>query len=108
MTIHSQDEEIIQQFALKKPVARMLVNTPAAFGGMGLTTDLFPSMTQGSGLAGHGFSSDNISPMNLIYRRKVGYGVRGFSFREQQNDQTDPVSDALRRVLRKALNELNR
>lgn len=108
MTIHSQDEEIIQQFALKKPVARMLVNTPAAFGGMGLTTDLFPSMTQGSGLAGHGFSSDNISPMNLIYRRKVGYGVRGFSFREQQNDQADPVSDALRRVLRKALNELNR
>ena len=46
--------------------------------------------------------------MNLIYRRKVGYGVRGFSFREQQSDQADPVSDALRRVLRKALNELNR
>ena len=108
MTIHSQDEDIILQFALKKPVARMLVNTPAAFGGMGLTTDLFPTMTQGSGLAGHGFSSDNISPMNLIYRRKVGYGVRGFPFRERQNDQTDPVSDALRRVLRKALNELNR
>lgn len=108
MTIHSRDEEIILQFALKKPVARMLVNTPAAFGGMGLTTDLFPSMTQGSGLAGHGFSPCNISPMNLIYRRKVGYGVRGFSFREQQDDRADQLSDALRRVLRKALNELNR
>ena len=108
MTIHSQNEEIILQFALKKPVARLLVNTPAAFGGMGLTTDLFPSMTQGSGLAGHGFSSDNISPMNLIYRRKVGYGVRAFSTKEQHNVQADPVSDALRRVLRKALNELNR
>ena len=108
MTIHSRDEQIILQFALKKPVARMLVNTPAAFGGMGLTTDLFPSMTQGSGLAGHGFCPNNVSPMNLIYRRKVGYGVRGFSFREQQNDQADQLSDALRRVLRKALNELNR
>ena len=108
MTIHSRNEEIILQFALKKPVARMLVNTPAAFGGMGLTTDLFPSMTQGSGLAGHGFSSDNVSPMNLIYRRKVGHGVRAFSIKEQQNDQADPISDALRRVLRMALNELNR
>lgn len=42
MTIHSQDEEIIQQFALKKPVARMLVNTPAAFGGMGPLHRPFP------------------------------------------------------------------
>ena len=108
MTIHSRDEQIILQFALKKPVARMLVNTPAAFGGMGLTTDLFPSMTQGSSLTGHGFSPDNISPMNLIYRRKVGYGVRGFSSGDQRNDRADQLSDALRRVLRKALNELNR
>ena len=108
MTIHSRDERIILQFALKKPVARMLVNTPAAFGGMGLTTDLFPSMTQGSGLAGHGFSPDNISPMNLIYRRKVGYGVRDFAYSDQQHNRTDQLSDALRRVLRKALNELNR
>ena len=53
-------------------------------------------------------STSRVEEPNLIYRRKVGYGVRGFSFREQQSDQADPVSDALRRVLRKALNELNR
>lgn len=76
LVIHSTDEKVIEQFALKKPVARMLVNTPASFGGMGATTNLFPSLTLGSSSAGHGITSDNVSPMNLIYTRKVGYGVR--------------------------------
>lgn len=76
LVIHSNDEEVIRQFALKKPVGRMLVNTPAVFGSMGATTNLFPAMTLGSGSAGDGITSDNVSPMNLIYIRKVGYGVR--------------------------------
>ncbi|MBY6917741.1 aldehyde dehydrogenase family protein [Clostridium botulinum] len=76
LIIHSKDEEVIGQFALKKPVGRVLVNTPGSFGSMGATTNLFPSMTLGSGSAGHGMTSDNVSPMNLIYIRKVGYGVR--------------------------------
>jgi hypothetical protein len=33
-------------------------------------------MTLGSGSAGVGITSDNVTPMNLIYVRKVGYGVR--------------------------------
>lgn len=76
LVIHSRDEDVIRQFALKKPVGRLLVNTPATFGGMGATTNLFPSMTLGSGSAGNGITADNVSPMNLIYTRKVGYGVR--------------------------------
>ncbi|WP_432738150.1 aldehyde dehydrogenase family protein [Maridesulfovibrio sp. FT414] len=76
LVIHSTDEDVIRQFALKKPVGRLLVNTPAAFGGMGVTTNLFPSMTLGSGSAGRGITSDNVSPLNLVYTRKVGYGVR--------------------------------
>lgn len=76
LVIHSNDPEVIRQFALKKPVGRMLVNTPAVFGSMGATTNLFPAMTLGSGSAGDGITSDNVSPMNLIYIRKVGYGVR--------------------------------
>ena len=54
----------------------MLVNTPAVYGSMGATTNLFPALTLGSGSAGQGITSDNVSPMNLIYVRKVGYGVR--------------------------------
>jgi acetaldehyde dehydrogenase (acetylating) len=76
LVIHSKDEAVIRQFALKKPVGRVLVNTPATFGSMGATTNLFPAMTLGSGSAGQGITSDNVSPMNLIYVRKVGYGVR--------------------------------
>ena len=75
LVIHSKDEEVIRQFALKKPVGRVLVNTPATFGSMGATTNLFPAMTLGSGSAGDGMTSDNVSPMNLIYVRKVAYGV---------------------------------
>jgi acyl-CoA reductase-like NAD-dependent aldehyde dehydrogenase len=76
LVIHSSDEEVIRQFALKKPVGRVLVNTAASFGSMGITTNLFPAMTLGSGSAGVGITTDNVSPMNLIYIRKVGYGVR--------------------------------
>lgn len=76
LVIHSSDEAVIRQFALKKPVGRVLVNTPATFGSMGATTNLFPAMTLGSGSTGIGITTDNVSPMNLIYVRKVGYGVR--------------------------------
>ncbi|QXM05098.1 aldehyde dehydrogenase family protein [Crassaminicella indica] len=76
LVIHSKNEDVIRQFALKKPVGRVLVNTAASFGSMGVTTNLFPALTLGSGSAGKGMTSDNVSPMNLIYIRKVGYGVR--------------------------------
>lgn len=76
LVIHSKDEDVIRQFALKKPVGRVLVNTPASLGSIGATTNLFPALTLGSGSAGHGMTSDNVSPMNLVYIRKVGYGVR--------------------------------
>ncbi len=76
MTVHSNDKEVIRQFALKKPVGRVLVNTPAAFGSVGWTTNLFPALTLGSGSSGRGMTSDNVSPENLIYIRKVGFGVR--------------------------------
>ena len=97
LVIHSNDEEVIRQFALKKPVGRLLVNTPAAFGGMGATTNLFPSMTLGSGSAGYGITSDNVSPLNLIYTRKVGYGVRQMTVDDGGNhDVARPLSANLR------------
>jgi acyl-CoA reductase-like NAD-dependent aldehyde dehydrogenase len=76
LVIHSENEKVIRQFILRKPVARVLVNTPAVFGGIGLTTNLFPSMTLGSGALGNGITSDNVCPMHLVYIRRVGYGVR--------------------------------
>lgn len=76
LVIHSQDEAVIREFALKKPVSRMLVNTTGALGGIGLTTYLPPALILSTGTTGGGFTADNISPLNLINIRKVGYGVR--------------------------------
>lgn len=76
MTIHSKDENIIRQFALQKPVMRLLVNTPAALGGIGATTNLNPALTLGCGTVGGSSTSDNISPMNLINVRRLAYGVK--------------------------------
>lgn len=75
MIIHSRDEEIIKEFALKKPVSRLLVNTPGALGGVGGTTNLIPAFTLGCGAVGGSITSDNISPMNLLNLRRVAYGV---------------------------------
>jgi NAD-dependent aldehyde dehydrogenases len=104
LVIHSNDEEVIRQFALKKPVGRVLVNTPATFGSMGATTNLFPAMTLGSGSAGEGITSDNVSPMNLIYVRKVGYGIRKA---EDLKVLTDEKSSLCRTVQQPEFNHEN-
>jgi len=76
MSIHSRDEGVIKEFALRKPVSRLLVNTPASLGGVGATTDLQPSFTLGCGAVGGNSSSDNIGPLNLINIRRVARGRR--------------------------------
>ena len=76
MTIHSQDKKIIREFALQKPVSRLLVNTPGALGGVGATTNLAPALTLGCGAVGGSATSDNITPLNLINIRRVAYGVK--------------------------------
>lgn len=76
MTIHSTNDKVIREFALQKPVGRLLVNTPGALGGVGATTNLPPAMTLGCGAVGSSSTSDNITPLNLINIRRVAYGMR--------------------------------
>ncbi len=76
LALHSNDDEVIRQFALHKPAFRICVNTPAALGAVGYTTNLFPSMTLGCGAAGGNITSDNISPLHLINLKRVAFGVR--------------------------------
>ncbi|WP_414733939.1 acetaldehyde dehydrogenase (acetylating) [Acetobacterium carbinolicum] len=76
MIIHSKNEEIIREFALRKPVSRLLVNTAGALGGVGATTNLLPAFTLGCGAVGGSATSDNISPLNLLNLRRVAYGVK--------------------------------
>ena len=73
--MHAEDREVIRKFALQIPVSRFLVNTPAALGGIGATTGLFPALTLGCGAVGGSSSSNNISPMDLINIRRVAWGT---------------------------------
>ena len=79
MTIHSENEAVIREFALKKPVMRLLVNTPGALGGVGATTGLLPALTLGCGAVGGSATGDNVSPLNLINIRRVAYGIKELS-----------------------------
>ncbi len=73
--MHAEDSAVIRKFALQIPVSRFLVNTPAALGGIGATTGLFPALTLGCGAVGGSSSSNNISPMDLINIRRVAWGT---------------------------------
>ena len=75
LSIHSHNEEVIREFGLKKPVSRMLVNTPSTHGAVGLTTSLFPSFTLGCGAVGGSATSDNVTPLNLMNIRRVAYDL---------------------------------
>src|SRR5215467_1144715 len=76
LSVHTKNEEVVREFGLRKPAFRICVNTPAALGAVGYTTNLFPSMTLGCGAAGGNITSDNISPLHLINLKRVAYGVR--------------------------------
>ena len=82
--IHAEDRDTIAKFAKAIPVSRFLVNTPAALGGIGATTSLFPALTLGCGAVGGSSSSNNISPMDLINIRRVAWDTE-----ETQQPQVD-------------------
>ena len=73
--IHANDSAVIEKYALRVPVSRLLVNTPAALGGIGASTNLFPALTLGCGAVGGSASSNNIGPMDLINIRRVAWGT---------------------------------
>ena len=84
--IHAEDADVIRRFALEMPVSRFLVNTPAALGGIGSSTGLFPALTLGCGAVGGSSSSNNISPMDLINIRRVAW--------DQEKRTETPKADA--------------
>ena len=96
--IHAQDRGVIEKFALQVPVSRFLVNTPAALGGIGATTGLFPALTLGCGAVGGSSSSNNIGPTDLINIRRVAWGM--------EETSAAPKEDLVELVTRKILERL--
>ena len=98
--IHAQDRAVIEKFALQVPVSRFLVNTPAALGGIGAATGLFPALTLGCGAVGGSSSSNNIGPMDLINIRRVAWGT------EEETPAPTEEEDLVELVTRKILERL--
>ena len=73
--MHAEDVSVVRRFAKEIPVSRFLVNTPAALGGIGASTNLFPALTLGCGAVGGSSSSNNISPLDLMNIRRVAWGT---------------------------------
>ena len=84
--MHCTEETVIRRFAAKIPVSRFLVNTPAALGGIGESTGLFPALTLGCGAVGGSSSSNNISPLDLINIRRVAWGLQEPSAHKPHQD----------------------
>jgi acetaldehyde dehydrogenase (acetylating) len=74
--IHATDDVRIREFALRMPAFRILVNTPAPHGSVGITTDVFPAMTLGCGAVAGNSTSDNIGPLHLINIKRIAYVTR--------------------------------
>jgi acetaldehyde dehydrogenase (acetylating) len=87
MAIHSQNDQVILEFGLKKPAFRIVVNSPTTHGSIGLTTGLDPAMTLGCGGYGGNITSDNISPRHLLNIKRLAYEITPVTSRFERADQ---------------------
>ncbi|HWR44463.1 acetaldehyde dehydrogenase (acetylating) [Sporomusa sp.] len=95
LVIHSENEEIVREFGLKKPIFRILVNTPSSLGAVGATTGLAPSFTLGCGTWGGSSVSENVTPLHLINIKRVAWPIRNpeeLSFPLVENAVSEPMN----------------
>lgn len=71
--IHTETEALAEVFARSMPASRILVNSPATQGVIGLTTGLAPSLTLGCGFYGGNSTTDNVGYTNLCNRKRVAF-----------------------------------
>ena len=75
--IHSEDDDVIKDFALAMSACRILVNTPAALGGIGgVFNAMTPSLTLGTGSYGANSMSHNISIDDLMNIKTVAFRTK--------------------------------
>jgi acyl-CoA reductase-like NAD-dependent aldehyde dehydrogenase len=69
--IHTSDEATISRFAEQIPASRILVNSPAAHGIIGMTTGLIPTATLGCGTYGGTSTTDNVTYTHLLNIKRL-------------------------------------
>lgn len=104
--IHSQNEEIIREF-MRKPVSRILVNTPSSLGGVGFSTGLAPALTLGCGTMGGSSTSDNVTPLHLRDIRRLAYDLpKGEDKSLKQAAGSDVNPEDIAAIVRKVLAQM--
>lgn len=78
MSLHTEDENVVKEFSIK-PSSRILVNTGGTQGGTGISTGLAPAFTLGCGTWGGSSTSENVTPMHLINKKSIAYGLQDCS-----------------------------
>lgn len=71
--IHTRNASLVGRFASTIPVSRILVNSPATQGLMGLTTGLPPSLTLGCGTWGGTSTTNSVTYRDLLNIKRVAY-----------------------------------
>lgn len=71
--IHTEKEELANEYGLTVKAIRVIWNSPSTFGGIGNVYNSFtPSLTLGCGSYGGNSTGDNISALNLLNIKRVG------------------------------------
>jgi acetaldehyde dehydrogenase (acetylating) len=73
--LHAGDPAVVERFSAL-PASRIVVNTPALFGGMGYSAAVDPSFMLGTGTWSGSISSDNITPLHLVNIKRIAHAAR--------------------------------
>ncbi len=71
--IHTKNRQLAKDFGSRVPAARILVNSPAMQGIVGLCTGLEPSLTLGCGSYGGNSTTDNVSYQHLMNIKRIAW-----------------------------------
>ena len=70
--IHSEDEKVIDEFSSRLRAGRLIVNSPSTHGAIGdIYNTNMPSLTLGCGTYGKNSTTQNVSVVNLINKKRV-------------------------------------
>ncbi|RYE43380.1 MAG: aldehyde dehydrogenase family protein [Hyphomicrobiales bacterium] len=75
VAVHTSDPEVVAKFG-ELPAGRIVVNTPALFGGMGYSTNVDPSFQIGTGTWSGSICSDNVTPLHLVNIKRIAHEAR--------------------------------
>jgi len=85
--IHSNDENVINEFAKRVNTGRIIVNQPSSHGAIGdLYNTNMPSLTLGCGSFGRNSTTANVTAVNLINKKRVArrrYSMQWFKIPEK-------------------------